>query len=154
MTIAPVVQSVVVKVPPERAFALFTADIARWWAPNFNVAKGLFADLVLEPKPGGRWFERAEDGAETDWGKVLAWDPPGRLLLGWQLNAEFKFDPDFVTEVEVLFESEGPGTRVTLEHRNLERFGPSAEAIRQKVGGGWPKIVQLYSDYVSTKEDQ
>ncbi|MET0310392.1 MAG: SRPBCC family protein [Sphingomonas sp.] len=153
MTIAPVVQSVVVKVPPPRAFTLFTADIARWWAPNMNIAKGLFADLVLEPRPGGRWFERSEDGAETDWGKVLAWDPPGRLVIGWQLNAEFKFDPDFVTEVEVTFEPEGQGTRVTLEHRNLERFGPSAEIVAGKVGGGWPRLLQLFADFTQ-KEDQ
>ena len=154
MTIAPVVQSVVVKVPPERAFALFTADIGRWWAPGMHIAVDPFVDVVLEPRSGGRWFERAANGVECEWGKVLAWDPPGRLLLGWQLNAEFKFDPEFVTEVEVIFEPEGAGTRVTLEHRNLERYGPSAALIREKVGGGWPRLVQLFGDYVDNKEDQ
>jgi uncharacterized protein YndB with AHSA1/START domain len=151
MTIAPIVKSVSVAVPPERAFALFAGDIGRWWAPSMHIAPEPFTEIVIEPHAGGRWFERDAAGAECEWGKVLAWEPPGRLLLAWQLDAGFAFDPALITEVEVVFEPEGTGSRVTLTHRNLERFGPSAEKIASQLAGGWPGLVERFATFIEEK---
>ena len=86
---------------------------------------------MLEPRVGGRWFERSADGAECDWGRVGAWEPTSRAVLVWQLTAEWKFDPDFETEVEVTFTEKEPGrTTVELRHRNLQRYGEQAEQMR------------------------
>ena len=87
MTIAPVVKSVNVKAAPKRAFELFTGEMGRWWPARMQIGKSPFAAIVVEPRPGGRWFERDAEGAECEWGKVLAWEPPARVLLGWQLKA-------------------------------------------------------------------
>jgi uncharacterized protein YndB with AHSA1/START domain len=146
MTIAPIVQTVTVAVPPDRAFALFTSSMGRWWKRGMTIGAKPHVDVVVTPHAGGRWFERDEDGAETDWGVVLAWAPPHRVLFGWQLDASFKRDPNLTTEVEVLFASEEAGTRVTLTHRHLERLGASAERIASQLAGGWPTLLQLYAD--------
>ncbi|GAA0314529.1 SRPBCC family protein [Sphingomonas oligophenolica] len=153
MSIAPIVQSVTVSLPPQRAFDIFATRMGRWWKPGMTIGAQPHADIVIEPAPGGRWFERDADGAETEWGKVIAWDPPERLLLAWQLDATFSYDPDFETEVEVRFEDLGNGTtRVTLEHRNLERFGPTAQKVAESLGSGWPGLMQLYADLARSEE--
>jgi uncharacterized protein YndB with AHSA1/START domain len=154
MTIAPVVRSVSVKAPPDRAFALFTGDIGRWWPRGMTIGEQPHADVLIEKHPGGRWFERADDGTETQWGRVLAWEPPKRLLLAWQIGAGWKYDEAFETEVEVTFAPAGTGTLVTLEHRNLERFGAAAEAIAKQLGGGWPKLIQFFADYADKEMAQ
>ncbi len=147
MTITPIVQVVTVPVPPDRAFVLFTSAMGKWWSPTMHIAPEPFADIVIEPFSGGRWYERDAAGAECQWGTVLSWEPPSRLLLGWQLNGSFGFDPDLVTEVEVSFQPEGSGTRVTLTHRNLERFGPSAVRIAGQLAEGWPGLVQRFATF-------
>jgi uncharacterized protein YndB with AHSA1/START domain len=147
MTIAPIVKSVDVAVPPARAFEIFTRDFGRWWPKGRTPAKSPHVDVVLEPRAQGRWFEVDADGVETHWGRVLAWDPPERLLLAWQLNTQFAYDPDLVTEVELTFAAEGSGTRVTLEHRNLERYGADAERFAGLLGGGWPGFLTGYADF-------
>ncbi|MEO7688934.1 MAG: SRPBCC family protein [Sphingomonas sp.] len=151
MTIAPIIKSVSVAVPPERAFALFAGDIGRWWSPNMHIAPEPFTEIMIEPRAGGRWFERDAAGAECQWGKVLAWEPPGRLLLAWQLDASFTFDPDLITEVEVTFEPEATGSRVTLTHRNLECFGPSTEKMVGRLAGGWPGLVERFATFIQEK---
>jgi uncharacterized protein YndB with AHSA1/START domain len=103
---------------------------------------------VIEPHAGGRWYERDEGGKETQWGRVLAWEPPQRVLLAWQINSQWRYDPGLSTELELIFEAQaGGGTRVTLEHRNLERFGADAEAHAQKIRGGWPAVVGHFAAY-------
>jgi uncharacterized protein YndB with AHSA1/START domain len=154
MTIAPIVRSVSVKAPPDRAFALFTGDIGRWWPRGMTIGAQPHADVVIEKRPGGRWFERADDGTETQWGKVLAWEPPSRLLLAWQIGADWKYQANLETEVEVTFAPEGKGTLVTLEHRNLERFGDAAQSVANQVGGGWPKLLQFFADYTEKETAQ
>ena len=146
MTIAPIVQTVTVSIPPERAFVLFTGSMGRWWKPGMTVGAQPHVEIAIEPRAGGRWFERDADGNEADWGKVLAWEPPGRVLLGWQLNGSFTFDPDLVTEVEVTFAQVGSDTRVTLTHRHLERFGDAADRVAAQLSGGWPMLLQLFAD--------
>ena len=146
---APVRRAVEVAAGQARAFEVFTARMGDWW-PKSHSTEGQSpqVDVVVEPRAGGRWYERTEDGGTGEWGKVLAWDPPSRVLLAWQLSADFKYDPNLVTEVEVTFEALAENrTRVTLEHRNLERFGERAEKMRSEIDSpdGWPQILQLYA---------
>ena len=146
---APVRKSVTVKAPPEKAFKVFTAGVGRWWPKTHHIGAAEPETVVIEPKVGGRWYERGLDGVECEIGKVLVWDPPARLVLGWQLTPDWKFDPDLVTEVEVRFTPEGDGaTRVELEHRNLERFGDRAETVRSQIDApnGWGGLLQLFAD--------
>jgi uncharacterized protein YndB with AHSA1/START domain len=147
MTIAPVIKTVDVRCAPARAFELFTGRMEAWWPASHHIGGTAFEDIVIEPFAGGRWFERGEDGSETLWGKVLAWTPPGQVLLAWQLRADFTYDPEFETELEITFEPHGAGTRVRVEHRNLERFGAEAEAIAKTLGGGWPTIVEGFAAF-------
>ncbi|MDB5712304.1 MAG: ATPase [Sphingomonas bacterium] len=147
MTIAPIVHSVTVSAPPERAFALFTGRMGGWWKPGMTIGAQPHVEIVVEPRAGGRWFERDADGNETDWGSVLAWEPPGRALLGWQLNGNFAFDPELVTEVEITFIPVGTGTRVTLTHSRLERYGDAADRVAAQLSGGWPTLVQMFADF-------
>ena len=148
MTIAPIVRSVEVKAPPAKAFELFATRMADWWPKGRTVAKQPHETIVVEPYAEGRWFERDADGNETQWGKVLAWEPPSRLLLGWQLTSQWGYDPEFLTEVELTFEPlPAGGTRVTLEHRDLERFGADAEEQRGKLDGGWPRFLAEYATF-------
>jgi uncharacterized protein YndB with AHSA1/START domain len=150
MTIAPLVRTVQVRAAPERAFDLFATQMEHWWPKGKTVAKAPHVAIVLEPRAGGQWFERDADGNETHWGKVLAWEPPARLLLGWQLNSQFTYDPDFLTEVELTFApAKGGGTLVTLEHRDLERFGADAEKVAGQLGGGWPTFLNHFAEYAA-----
>ena len=108
IAVAPVRKSVRVKAAPARAFEIFTAGMKRWWLPAYSINKSSpIADIVVEPRRGGRWFERGQDGSECQWGKVLAWEPPGRLLLTWQITPQWQFDANLVTELEVRFVPDG-----------------------------------------------
>jgi len=134
-----------VEAPLDRAFRVFTANMGAWWPKDHHIGKAALKDCVIEPKVNGRWYERGEDGSECEWGKVLEWDPPRRLVLAWQLDEGFKYDPKLVTEVEVTFTLLGPKlTRVDFEHRNLERFGEAAERLRGAMGTGWGQILESY----------
>lgn len=145
---APVRKTIFVNVPPDRAFEVFTRDISRWWPKTHKISQAELDRPVIEPRNGGRWYELDVDGRECEVGKVAVWDPPERLVLIWQLTADFKFDAQLETEVDVRFTPEGTGTRVDLEHRHLERLGESAEALRQAVDSpnGWSTLLQLYAD--------
>ncbi len=145
---APVRRSVDVKVSQKRAFEVFTGSISAWWPRTHHIGGAELKSITIEPREGGRWFETGEDGVETEWGRVLVWDPYGRLVLAWQVSAAFKYDPDLETEVELNFTSVGEReTRVDLEHRNLERFGDKAELVSSQVGGpnGWTKVLDDYA---------
>ncbi len=148
MSIEPVRKEVVVKASVERCFDIFTAGIDRWWAREHHIGKSPLKKMCLEPRVGGRWYTICEDGSECGVGHVLAWEPPTRLLLAWQITAQWQFDPQFVTEAEVTFTPEGPKqTRVRIEHRNMERFGVTAEAIRGQFDapGGWSAMLARYA---------
>ena len=127
---APVRKSILVNAAPERAFEVFTAGMTRWWDPAHHLGKTALKAVVLESRVGGRWYEIGEDGSECEWGKVLAFEPPSRLLLAWQIDSHWQYDPEFLTELEVRFIPEDGGTRVELEHRNLDRFGAAAPEVR------------------------
>lgn len=145
---APVRKSIFVDAAPTRAFEVFTAGIGRWWPKSHKIGPADLDRPVIEPRSGGRWYELDVDGSECEIGKVAVWEPPTRLVLIWQLTPEFTFDPELITEVEVLFTPEASGTRVDLEHRDLERMGDKADAMRETVSGpgGWPGLLQLFAD--------
>lgn len=129
-----VTRSIVVEVPAARAFQVFL-DQGRWWpVATHHIAQPAGETVVLEPYPGGRWYERAADGAETDWGRVLAFEPPRRILLSWQVSPEWEYEPDpaRASEIEVTFIAETKRrTRIVLEHRHIERYGAAAEHMRE-----------------------
>ena len=146
-----VTHSVLVPLQPDAAFQLFTDRFSDWWPKDsHHIADADAADVFLEPREGGRWYERSEDGQECDWGRVLEVDRPNRILLAWQLTPQFDFDPDPAhgTEVEVTFDAEENGTRVTLEHRGFEVHGEAGAAMRESVGGegGWATLMELYKN--------
>jgi hypothetical protein len=127
-----VLKDIIVKVPQDYAFNIFANNMGKWWPESHHIGATAFDEVVCEPKAGGRWFEKGQDGAECDWGKVLAYEPSGRLLLKWQLNKKFEYDPNLHTEVEVLFHVIGPEeTRVTLEHRKLENYGDDGPEMQR-----------------------
>lgn len=144
MSIAPIVHEIDVAVPPAQAFDLFTRRFGAWWPVGMTPARHNHADVVIEPRAGGRWYEVDAQGRELQWGVVLAFTPPGpgpypgRLLLGWQLNTDWRFDDTLLTEVEISFTPQPGGTRLRLEHRDLERFGRDADGHRGKLDHGWP----------------
>lgn len=144
---APVQKSIFVNASPEHAFEVFTSGIGRWWPKSHKIGQAELDRPVIELRSGGRWYELDVDGSQFEIGKVAIFEPPTRLVLIWQLTPEFSFDPDLVTEVEVLFTPEGEGTRVDLEHRDLERMGDRADAMRETVSGpgGWPGLLQLFA---------
>lgn len=150
MSIAPIIQTVTVTASPARAFDLFARQIGHWWPKDMSLSKPRHDGIFIEPKVDGRWYERDEDGAEIQWGKVLAWEPPGRLLLAWQLNGQFVYDPDLVTEVELTFvPNPGGGSVVKLEHRHLERLGVDAEKVASSLRGGWTPRVAEFAAYAN-----
>jgi uncharacterized protein YndB with AHSA1/START domain len=146
ITPAPVRKSLFVKATPQRSFEVFAANMGKWWPKSHSIGDNPQVDVIVEPRAGGRWYEIFKDGKQCDWGCVLAYEPPHRLVLGWQLSAEWTYDPNLLTEVEVTFTPEGDGTRVNFEHRNLERFGDKAEAVRGAIDSeqGWGAILQNF----------
>jgi uncharacterized protein YndB with AHSA1/START domain len=112
-----------VQAPREVAWRVFTEQMATWWPlAMYKIGKAAAVDAVIEPRVGGRWYERGEDGTTCDWGRVLAWEPHARLVLTWDITADWQYDPALQTEIEVRFIAEGEaGTRVELEHRRLDR---------------------------------
>jgi uncharacterized protein YndB with AHSA1/START domain len=145
---APVRASILVKAAPAHAFDMFSNGIGRWWPKAHKIGSAALDRPIIEPRTGGRWYELDVDGTECEIGSVAIWEPPSRLVLIWQLTPQFTYDPDLITEVEVRFTPEGDGTRVELEHRNLERMGERAQAMRETISGpgGWPGLLKLFAD--------
>ena len=141
---APIRKILHVAVAPERAFDVFVG-MGLWWLKGHSVIAQLQqteqVDVVIEPRAGGRWYEVGANGGEYEWGRVVVYDRPGHLVLTWQLGADFTFDPTLRTTVEVRFVTEGAGTRVEFEHRDLEQFGDAAGALRDSMDRGWGDLL-------------
>jgi len=147
IAIAPVRKTITVEAPQARAFEVFTTQMTRWWPATHTILKVTPRAHIVEPRVGGRWYSVGIDDSECDTGKVLVWEPPSRLVLAWQLGAEWQYDPNLITEVEVRFIAETPArTRVELEHRHIERMGEKAEAVASAVSspGGWSAILESF----------
>jgi uncharacterized protein YndB with AHSA1/START domain len=152
-----VLKVVVVNAEPEHAFAVFTENMGQWWPKEHHIGESRLVAVVVEPRNGGRWYEKDEDGSECEWGRVLVYEPPRRLILSWHLNGDFEFVADSAraSEVEVRFISENPGkTKVELEHRNFERHGESGDRLRTQVDqpGGWSYILESYTRLIAAAE--
>jgi len=148
MTDVAVRQVVTVNAPIGTAFTVFTEGFDSWWPRTHKVGAADLKQAVLEGREGGRWYEVSTDGAQCDWGRVLVWDPPTRLVLAWQLDASWQYDPALLTEVEVRFTEVGPRqTRVELEHRDLDRFGAARDEVRSALDseGGWGGLMLAYA---------
>jgi uncharacterized protein YndB with AHSA1/START domain len=143
-----VTHSVLVPLAPQAAFELFVERFSDWWPRDSHHISDGAATGMLEPREGGRFYERADDGSECDWGYVRELKAPERLVLAWHLTPQWRFDPDpaAATEVEVTFDPEGDGTRVTLEHRGFEVHGDAGPGLRESVSseGGWPALLEKY----------
>jgi uncharacterized protein YndB with AHSA1/START domain len=147
-----VTKSVTVRAPRTRAFAVFTERFFTWWPSSHHIGDAELADAVIEPEVGGRWYERGVDGVECDWGRVLAFDPPDRLVLSWHLRGDWSYDPDpaKASEIEIRFVEDEPGTtRVELSHRHIERHDVP-EDVARGVGSpnGWAGILATYAESV------
>jgi uncharacterized protein YndB with AHSA1/START domain len=143
-------KTITVEAPQARAFAVFADQMGSWWPLETHTTGSAKAQTVIvEPHAGGRWFERGIDGSECDWGSVIAYEPPARLLLNWQLGTEWRYDPEINTEVEIRFIAEAETrTRVEFEHRGLaEAYGDKAEGMHASFDGpgGWTDILDHYA---------
>src|ERR1700759_1175177 len=124
-------RSVSLPLPKAQAFELFTTQMTEFWPKEHSISDAELAEVVIEPRSGGRWFEPGVDGSEGEGGRVAFWEPPRKVVLLWQIGADWHFDPEFETQVEVTFSAEGPDRcRLDLRHCNLQRDGDSTEQMR------------------------
>jgi uncharacterized protein YndB with AHSA1/START domain len=145
---------IVVDAPIERAFSFFTEGFGQFKPPEHNLLEVEIAETVFETHVGGRIFDRGVDGSECAWARVLAFEPPTRVLFSWDISPQWQIETDLekTSEVEVVFVAEGPErTRVELEHRNLDRHGPGWEPERDAVAGdgGWPLYLQRFAERIT-----
>jgi len=140
---------VTVKAPPAVAWRVFTEQMGAWWPlAIYKIGKAAAVDAVIEPRVGGRWYERGEDRSTCDWGSVLSWEPPSRLVLSWAITADWQYDPNLKTEIEVRFIAEGAnGTRVEFEHRRLDRYGARRDEMREIFDktGDWGRLLEAFA---------
>lgn len=140
-------KELIVETSQAKAFTVFTEKMDLWWPRTHHIGKSPMIELVLEPALNGRWYSRHEDGSEANVGYILKWQPYALIVLAWQINGDFQFDPDLITEVEIHFIPEGPQkTRVKFEHRNLDKLG-GGKAI-ESMDEGWGQILDLYKNRV------
>jgi uncharacterized protein YndB with AHSA1/START domain len=130
------------------AWRVFTEKMGTWWPlSNYKIGKANAVDAIIEPRTGGRWYERGDDGSTCDWGTVLAWEPTSRLVLSWDIDANWQPDPSLKTEIEIRFISEADNrTRVELEHRKLDRYGDRRDEMRRifDTEGDWGRLLEMF----------
>ena len=142
-TVPPVAKTVTVPASADDAFEMFTERPLDWWPHDHILVPPPRVAITFEPKAGGRWFERSADGTERDWGRVLDWDPPGRLVLSWQIDGRWRpiEDPAKASEIEVTFTPrDRASTEVRLAHVKLHRHGADAQQIRRALDGPSPGV--------------
>jgi len=142
-----------VHAPRAVAWRVFTEQMGTWWPLSvYKIGKTNAIDAVIEPHAGGRWYERGDDGSTCDWGSVLSWEPPSRLVLSWDITADWQYDPALKTEIEVRFIAEGEAaTRVELEHRKLDRYGARRDEMRRifDTEGDWGRLLAMFAARVA-----
>jgi uncharacterized protein YndB with AHSA1/START domain len=144
---------VIVQAPQAVAWRVFTEKMGAWWPlATYKIGEANAVDAVIEPRVGGRWYERGDDGSTCDWGRVLSWEPPSRLVLSWDISADWQHDPTVKTEVEVRFIAKGKdATRVELEHRHLDRYGARRDEMLGIFDseGGWSRLLASFERAVA-----
>ena len=145
--IAPVRKTIRVKAPIARAFDVFTAGLTRWWPADHGVGKKPIDKVLMEPRLGGRWLEIAQDGTQTVVATIIHWEPPQRLVMLWQVNAQWQPDAGMRSEVDVRFAQDGAdATQVVVLHHKFETMGAEAGAsMRNDVDGGWPGLLESFA---------
>jgi uncharacterized protein YndB with AHSA1/START domain len=143
-------KQIVVQAPVDKAFAVFTERLGDFKPPEHNLLTVPIAETVFEPRVGGHIYDRGTDGSECRWARVLAFDPPRRVVFSWDIGPTWQLEtePENASSVEVRFIAETPDrTRVELEHRNIDRHGPGWEAVAKGVGHdqGWPLYLERYA---------
>jgi uncharacterized protein YndB with AHSA1/START domain len=143
-------KQIVVEAPVERAFAVFTERFGDFKPPEHNLLASPIAETVFEPRVGGHIYDRAVDGSECRWARILAYEPPARVVFSWDIGPQWQIEtePENTSEVEVRFIAETPmRTRVELEHRNIDRHGPGWQAVGEGVAddAGWPLYLTRYA---------
>jgi uncharacterized protein YndB with AHSA1/START domain len=153
VTIAPVRKSIRVNASQARAFDVFTSGLGRWWPRDHGIGKLPLKSAVMETRLGGRWYEVAQDGSQTNVGKIIVWDPPKRFVMTWDINSQWKPDTTVSSEVEVRFIADGANaTRVELEHHKFEQMGAEAgESMRKDVDGGWPGLLEKFKQHAEAQ---
>lgn len=144
--IAPVNKTITVNASQAKAFDVFTNGIDRWWPKSHGVGSGPVVQSIIEPRLGGRWYTTHEDGSEAVVGHMRVWEPPSRIVFGWEINAAWKPDAHISSEVEVRFVAvDANTTRVELEHRDFENLGKEGgEKMRSGVSDGWPTMLERF----------
>ena len=147
IALAPVRKTIRVEAPIDHAFDVFTSGLTRWWPYNFGVGKKPIVRVLMEPRLGGRWLGIADDGTETSVATIIVWEPPRRLVMLWQVNAQWKPDTAMRSEVDVRFSADGAEvTMVELLHHKFETMGAEAGAsLRKDVDGGWPGLLDRFA---------
>ena len=149
--IAPVHKTLTVNASQAHAFDVFVNGIDKWWPKSHNIGEGPVTKIVIEPRKGGRWFSHHENGSEAVNGHVLAWDPPGHLVLSWEISTQFKAAPGVKSEIELRFTAEGPKTtRVELLHHKFETMGAEdGKLMRDTVDGpmGWSGLLEEFKKH-------
>ena len=143
-------RQIAVQAPIERAFAVFTERFGDFKPPEHNLLKAPIAETVFEPRVGGHIYDRGTDGSQCRWARILAYEPPDRVVFSWDISPQWQLEtePENTSEVEVRFIAEAPGrTRVELEHRNIDRHGPGWQAVADGVShdAGWPLYLDRYA---------
>jgi uncharacterized protein YndB with AHSA1/START domain len=143
-------REIVVNAPIDRAFAVFTDRFGDFKPPEHNILRVPIAETVFEPKVGGHIYDRGTDGSECRWARILAYEPPTRVVFSWDIGPTWQVeaDPELTSEVEVTFIAETPDrTRIELEHRHLDRHGPGWESVRDGIAHdqGWPLYLDRYA---------
>jgi len=132
---------------PDHAFATWTRRTGSWWPPEHTVSHERGAEIVFEPRVGGRIFERTPDGTEIDWGEIVEWEPPRRLRYLWHIAT----DPEHATDVEIVFrELPDSTTRVEIEHGGWDRLGEIGQEWRDANQAGWDGVLPSYSEAART----
>jgi uncharacterized protein YndB with AHSA1/START domain len=148
-------KSITVQASREHAFEVWTERFNEWWPKSHHIGQADMQKAVFEWREGGRAYELGVDGSECDWGRVLVYEPPERIVVTWQIDADFKYEtnPENASEYEVRFiEQDENTTLVEFEHRNLERHG--AEQAQKlydtfNMPGGWGGLLQMFADVAS-----
>ena len=147
-TAATVIKALVVDVPIDEAFRVFTERFGDFKPREHNLLSSPITATVFEGRAGGHIYDRAEDGSECHWARVLVYEPPTRVVFSWDIGPTWQLETnhDNTSEVEVRFTAEAADrTRVELEHRNLDRHGPGWEGVRAGVDEGWPLYLDRYA---------
>jgi uncharacterized protein YndB with AHSA1/START domain len=152
-TIPPLTGTITVDAPIDQTFRTFTDAFGSWWPAEYHIGQADMATAILEPRQGGRWYEQGVDGSECDWGRVLAWEPPQRLVVTWQINGQWQYDPDpeHASEIDVRFRAEGSAeTTVEVEHSGFEKV-VGGQTIHDTIngGGGWTLLLDTFAKTVA-----